>query len=172
MPPESVDLSSDGVGVTFDTVTGSFRKFKITSNTTRETEWWSRKNKRHCYFATQKKIKKKKKKRKEKSWGILTVHLRSGLTFLMIPWKAWDNGPWPKSWQRPATWTHRTSLPVILKSGCLIRSEQTSSPAKWHTLKRTATFISPMYGLGSWSAAIMHWSALYLQPNSILNRPP
>ena len=67
MPPESVDLSSDGVGVTFDTVTGSFRKFKITSNTTRETEWWSRKNKRHCYFATQKKIKKKKKKRRKKA---------------------------------------------------------------------------------------------------------
>ena len=55
------------IWVVLHTVTGSFRKFKITSNTTRETEWWSRKNKRHCYFATQKKIKKKKKKERKKA---------------------------------------------------------------------------------------------------------
>ena len=166
MPPATVDLCntthSDGV-------------LQKIQNHIKHYSWnWMMKSEKQAplLFCHPKEDKEEKEKKKKKSWGILTVHLRSGLTFLMIPWKAWDNGPWPKSWQRPATWTHRTSLPVIFNSGCLIRSEQTSSPAKWHTLKRTATFISPMYGLGSWSAAIMHWSALYLQPNSILNRPP
>ena len=88
--------------------------------------------------------------------GALAFHFLSFLTEGMnLHSNKWENGPWPRSWQRPAIWTHRTSLSVMSRWGCLFRSALTSSPAKWHTLKTTGRYvISLRHSMASWSSTL------------------
>jgi hypothetical protein len=58
------------------------------------------------------------------------THRASGMNWLS---HTCEKGPWPRSWQRPASWTHPTSLSVILSSGCWSLRCWTMQRARWAT---------------------------------------
>ncbi len=63
-------------------------------------------------------------------WTFHTVQFISDRISETTSSNIWENGPWPKSWQRAAIWTHKISFDVMCNSGCLWHSCVNNSPAR------------------------------------------